>query len=125
MVVSALERLRKKSHYNNHLYVETGKLYCHFCNHTINHEKKSIVDNHIESAKHKAAEQKQKNNPQLLQSSLLSFTNNDHDKINIAIIEAFTKADIPLDKIDKLKSFFNSYCKNGKKIFISKKIKKN
>ena len=104
--------------------MKLGK-YCHFCNHTINHEKKSIVDNHIESAKHKAAEQKQKNNPQPLQSSLLSFTNNDRDKINIAIIEAFTKADIPLDKIDKLKSFFNSYCKNGKKIFISKKIKKN
>jgi len=83
-----------------------------FCNHTINHEKKSIVDNHIESAKHKAAEQKHKNNPQPLQSSLLSFTNNDRDKINIAIIEAFTKDDIPLDKIDKLKYFF-------KKIFIS------
>ncbi|CAJ0642229.1 15861_t:CDS:2, partial [Entrophospora sp. SA101] len=65
------------------------------------------------STKHKAAEQKHKNNPQPLQSSLLSFTNNDHDKINIGIIEAFTKADIPLDKIDKLKSFLNSYCKNG------------
>ncbi|CAJ0846671.1 3876_t:CDS:2, partial [Entrophospora sp. SA101] len=62
------------------------------------------------STKHKAAEQKYKNNPQPLQSSLLSFTNNNHDKINIAIIEAFTKADIPLDK---LKTFFNSYCKNG------------
>ncbi|CAJ0840895.1 12338_t:CDS:2, partial [Entrophospora sp. SA101] len=61
------------------------------------------------STKHKAAEQKYKNNPQPLQSSLLSFTNNNHDKINIAIIEAFTKADIPLDK---LKTFFNSYCKN-------------
>ena len=122
---NALERSRKKSHYNNHFYVETEKLYCHFCNHNINHEKKSIVDNHIESIKHKAAEQKHKNNPQPLQSSLLSFTNNDHDKINIAIIEAFTKADIPLDKMDKLKSFFNSYCKNGKKIFISKKIKIN
>ncbi|CAJ0637361.1 10887_t:CDS:2, partial [Entrophospora sp. SA101] len=67
------------------------------------------------STKHKAAEQKYKNNPQPLQSSLLSFTNNNHDKINIAIIEAFTKADIPLDK---LKTFFNSYCKNGELIVI-------
>ncbi|CAJ0645218.1 8931_t:CDS:2 [Entrophospora sp. SA101] len=56
--------------------------------------------------KHKAAEQKHKNNPQPLQSSLFSFTNNDRDKINIAIIEAFTKADIPLDKIDKLKRLY-------------------
>ncbi|CAJ0853440.1 1607_t:CDS:2 [Entrophospora sp. SA101] len=68
--------------------------------------KLQILRNKNESTKHKAAEQKHKNNPQPLQSSLLSFTNNDHDKINIAIIEAFTKADIPLDKIDKLKVIF-------------------
>ena len=103
MVVSALEHLRKKSHYNNHLYVETGKLYCCFCNHTINHEKKSIVDNHIESAKHKAAEQKQKNNPQPLQSSLLSFTNNDRDKINIAIALISIYKSILTDKRTALK----------------------
>src|SRR6185369_3597647 len=103
MVVSALERLRKKSHYNNHLYVETGKLYCRFCNHTINHEKQSIVDNHIESAKHKAAEQKQKNNPQPLQSSLLSFTNNDRDKINIAI--ALKYVWLPVSGVDVERSF--------------------
>jgi hypothetical protein len=114
-MVTALERLRKKNHYNDHFYVESGKLYCHFCNHIINHEKKSVVDNHIESAKHKAAEQKHKNNSLPLQRSLLSFTNDDRDKINLAIVEAFTKADIPLEKIDKLKPFFNLYCKNGKK----------
>jgi hypothetical protein len=89
---------------------------------TINHEKKSIVDNHIKSAKHKIGEQKHQTKPQPKQQSLISSINNDREKINIAIIEAFTKADIPLEKIDKLKPFFNLYCKNGmkNKVFTSK-----
>ena len=85
-------------------------------------KKKSVVDNHIESAKHKAAEQKHKNNSQPLQRSLLSFTNNDHDKINIAIIEAFTKANFPLEKIYKLKPFLIYIVRMV--FFISKKFKK-
>jgi hypothetical protein len=122
MVLTASERLRKKSHYVEHFYVDGGKLFCRFCSHTINHEKKSIVDNHIKSAKHKIGEQKHQTKPQPKQQSLISSINNDREKINIAIIEAFTKADIPLEKIDKLKPFFNLYCKNGmkNKVFTSK-----
>ena len=34
------------------------------------------------------------------------------------LVEAFTKADIPLEKVDKLKPFFIKYCNNGKIIYI-------
>jgi uncharacterized coiled-coil DUF342 family protein len=34
-------------------------------------------------------------------------------EINLQIVEIFTKADIPLEKIDKLKPFFQKYCRNG------------
>jgi hypothetical protein len=33
--------------------------------------------------------------------------------INLDIIKAFTKASIPLEKIEKLKPFFQKYCLNG------------
>ena len=35
-------------------------------------------------------------------------------EINLHLIEAFTKADVSLKKIDKLKSFFVNYCNNSK-----------
>jgi hypothetical protein len=33
--------------------------------------------------------------------------------INIEVVEAFTFADIPLEKIEKLKPFLLKHCKNG------------
>jgi len=38
-------------------------------------------------------------------------------EINLHLIEAFTRADISLEKIDKLKPFFVKFCYNGKILF--------
>ncbi|CAG8604711.1 31637_t:CDS:2 [Gigaspora margarita] len=36
----------------------------------------------------------------------------DKQEINVDLIKAFTKADIPLEKVEKLKSFLQKYCAN-------------
>ncbi|CAG8693409.1 34879_t:CDS:2, partial [Racocetra persica] len=36
----------------------------------------------------------------------------DKQEINIDLIKAFTKADIPLEKVEKLKPFLQKYCTN-------------
>ena len=38
--------------------------------------------------------------------------------INLHLVEAFTKADIPFEKIDKLKPFLINFCKNGKIFYL-------
>ena len=54
----------------------------------------------------------------LIQRILLSFENtiNERDKLNIEVVAAFTFADIPLEKIEKLKPFLLKHCKNGMKL---------
>lgn len=41
----------------------------------------------------------------------------DKQEINVDLIKAFTKADIPLEKVEKLKSFLQKYCANGIDIY--------
>ena len=49
---------------------------------------------------------------------MVENTLNEKEKINVEIVEAFTFADIPLEKIEKLKPFLLKYCKNGIQFFI-------
>ncbi len=50
-----------------------------------------------------------------IQRTLLSFKNtiNEKERVNIDVIAAFISADIPLEKIEKLKSFLLKYYKNS------------
>ena len=51
---------------------------------------------------------------------MLSFENtlNEKEKLNIGVIEAFSLANIPLEKIEKLKPFLLKHCKNGMKLYL-------
>ncbi|RGB43301.1 hypothetical protein C1646_750051 [Rhizophagus diaphanus] len=82
----------------------------------IDHEIKSIIDKHLQTLKHENNKKNANNSNHLIQRIILLLTGNtlnEREKINIEVVEAFTFADIPLEKIEKLKPFLIKYCKNG------------
>ena len=108
--------LSQSAEYRENYIVQGGVLWCRFCNSVVEHERKNTVDKHLKTAKH--LKNKGLNNSNLLiQRTLPSFENtlNEKEKINIDVVAAFTSADIPLEKIEKLRPFLLKYCKNGMK----------
>ncbi|RGB34227.1 hypothetical protein C1646_760835 [Rhizophagus diaphanus] len=106
-------RLSQSAEYRENYIIQKNKLWCRFCNIEIDHERKNSIDKHI---KLKHLNNKNKNNSNLLiQRTLPSFENtlNEREKINKEIVKAFTYADIPLEKIEKLKPFLLNHCKNA------------
>ena len=81
----------------------------------LNHERKDSVDKHIKIAKHIKNKTKSNNSNLSIQKTLLLFENtlNEREKINKEVVEAFTYADIPLEKIEKLRPFLLKHCNNG------------
>jgi len=57
----------------------------------------------------------QVNNRVNRQTTLETFEDTifEKDELNLKLVKIFTAANIPLEKIDKLKPFFRKYCKNG------------
>ncbi|PKY32682.1 hypothetical protein RhiirB3_451048 [Rhizophagus irregularis] len=107
-------RLLQSAEYRENYIVQGNLLWCHFCNVEVDHKRKDSVDKHIKTVKH--LNNKNKNNSNsLLQRTLPSFENtlNEREKINKEVVEAFTHADIPLEKIEKLKPFLLRHCNNG------------
>ncbi|PKK49100.1 hypothetical protein RhiirC2_803488 [Rhizophagus irregularis] len=80
----------------------------------VDHKRKDSVDKHIKTVKY--LNNKNKNNSNsLLQKTLPSFENtlNEREKINKEVVKAFTYADIPLEKIEKLNPFLLRHYNNG------------
>ena len=48
-MVTAIERLSKNPSYKEHFRLENKTLHCKFCNHLVQHNRKSVIDNHIAS----------------------------------------------------------------------------
>src|SRR5262249_50289947 len=71
------------------------------------------VDKHLRTEKH--LKNKNTGTSSLIQRTLPSFDNviNERERVNADVVAAFTSADIPLGKIEKLKPFLLKYCKNG------------
>jgi len=107
-------RLSQSSEYRENYIVQGNVLWCRFCNVQIDHERKDSVDKHIKTAKH--IKNKTKGNNSLsIQRTLPSFedTLNEREKINKDVVEAFTYANISLEKIEKLRPFLLKHCNNG------------
>src|SRR5438105_2697845 len=107
-MVSASERKLESTLYKTNFYVDGQKLFCKFYEQVIDHLKKSTLDSHLKSDKHKNnidKANKAKNLSLSHQTTLdtISIDINDRERINIDLVKAFTKANIPLDKVDKLK----------------------
>lgn len=48
---------KRAKQYNGDFYASGDRLFCRFCNVTVNHNRKSTVDAHLVSAKHKEAKE--------------------------------------------------------------------
>jgi len=108
--------LSQSSLYRENYILQNDTLWCRFCNVKVDHEVKSVVDKHLLTQKHENNKKNSSNSNQIIQrtiTSLIGNTLNEREIINIEIVEAFTFADIPLEKIEKLKPFLLKYCKNG------------
>ena len=57
----------------------------------------------------------QVNNRVNRQTTLETFedTISEKDELNLELVKIFTAANIPLEKVNKLRPFFCKYCKNG------------
>ena len=119
-MVTVSERLSKNSSFQIHFRLENKILYCKFCNYIVNHKCKSVIENHINSPIHLKKKREVEADAEALQTTISSIyqVKSEKQEINLYLVEAFTKADIPLEKIDKLKPFLINFCKNGKIFYL-------
>src|SRR6266542_3840997 len=119
-MVTASEQLSKNSSFQIHFHLENKILYCKFCNYIVNHKSKSVVENQINSLTHLKKKREVKADAEALQTTILSIyqVRSEKQEINLHLVEAFTKADILLEKIDKLKPFLINFCKNSKIFYL-------
>ena len=98
---------QKRLECDQNLIVKKNKLYCKICNTVVDHIRKSSVFQHLDTKSHKECERR-------LQEPLDSF-----DVIQDTI-EAFTSANIPLNKLNhpQFKAYLDKYFRvKLKKIF--------
>ena len=109
-------RLSQSAEYRDNYIVQGNVLWCRFCNTGVEHKRKDSVDKYLLTAKH-LKNKNINNSNSSIQRTLPSFekTFNETEKINVDVVTVFTSADIPLEKIEKLKPFLLKYCKNGMK----------
>ena len=97
-----------------HFRVDDGLLFCIYCNHAINWERKSSVNDHVRGlvhcAKKRAYERSNEKTQQRTLSSVISASESKNELIE-DLISAFACADIPLEKVNSLIPFFNKHDK--------------
>ncbi|CAG8839716.1 10288_t:CDS:1, partial [Racocetra persica] len=81
-------------------YESNNKMFCIACKTTVNYAKKSVINNHLNLTSHKSKKR-------LIGASSRNITK---QEINIALVKAFAEADILLEKVNKLQTFFKEYC---------------
>ena len=106
--------------YSNNFRVNDSFLFCIYYNHTVKQEKKSIINDHIYSiiyyAKKREYENKQKANRNVLQQKIIVSTiliTSSKKELIEDLIHTFAVADIPLEKVNSLLSFFQKHMKQG------------
>lgn len=106
-------RLSQSAEYRENYIVQGNVLWCRFCNTGVEHKRKDTVDKHLRTVKHLKNKTTDINSP--IQRTIPSFENtiSERERVNTDVVAAFTSADIPLEKIEKLKPFLLKYCKNG------------
>lgn len=117
-MVTAVERVNSATTYKDNYYVNGYILFCKFCNITVDYKNKSKVDQHLRTNKHKnnkAIIEKNTLSKSRQQTTLETFENTftERDEFNLELVKVFTAANIPLEKVNKLRPFFRKYCKNG------------
>uniref|UniRef100_H2ZZB7 U1-type domain-containing protein n=1 Tax=Latimeria chalumnae TaxID=7897 RepID=H2ZZB7_LATCH len=108
------------------LHSDGGKLFCTYCNVTVDHYRKSSVDRHLDSSTHQKRKveiqsttandslvKKQKTVTSLFQKSTENCEVRNY--LNFELTEEFVCANIPLEKLDnrKLCEFLRRHVTNG------------
>ena len=91
-------------------------MFCIYCDKSVEWKYKSTIDSHINGSKHEANKKIYENRQQNVQQQTLQTSLHAADSRKAVIedlVEVFSGADIPLQKVDKLLSFFKKYLKEG------------
>uniref|UniRef100_H3AVA5 HAT C-terminal dimerisation domain-containing protein n=1 Tax=Latimeria chalumnae TaxID=7897 RepID=H3AVA5_LATCH len=114
------------------LHSDGGKLFCTYCNVTVDH-RKSSVDRHLDSSTHRTRKveiQSTTANDSLAkkQKTLTSSTENREAQnyLNFELTEMFVCANIPFEKLDnkKLRKFLRWHAANGGAIHLSAQLRR-
>lgn len=97
-------------------FEENNKLMCRFCNISIQWQNKATVTAHLNSRAHQELRRSynaanRKDRQQSLQSSVAIMEGK--RQIITDLVKAWVEADIPIEKIDKLRTFFRKHCQEG------------
>lgn len=118
--ISAQERVKQFP--TGILHADSGKLFCLSCNVTIDFSRKNTIDRHIASESHikgkSTAEVTAQNKKQATVASMFkraTESSSARKEATFELVEAFTAANIPLDKMDnpKLREYFNKHVANA------------
>ncbi|CAG8834478.1 19395_t:CDS:2, partial [Cetraspora pellucida] len=113
-MITPNDRVNENEEYKKNFYVAGENLFCIFCKCILNYKNKFLLDQHLKTNKHRTNEYKPKENLQETTSQNVSnICQEEREMINVDLVYALTQANIPLEKIDKLKPFLLKYCKNG------------
>lgn len=117
---SALSPKYRAEQYPNDYYVSGEMLFCKFCQHTVDWKRKNTCDDHLLSKAHmKNKERNRATNVckanTLMQTSIAG--SNKSADLRRQFVEDFVaicaEADIPLEKLEKLRLFMVKHCRQG------------
>ena len=106
----------RQKEFPNTFDVLNNSLVCRFCGHSVSWEYKVSISSHVKSKIHiknkKNYESSTKNTHSQTLESILSVAESKKMVIQ-DLVEAFVKANIPLEKINALQPFLKKYCREG------------
>ena len=104
---------RVREYYDEHLTVSSGKLFCEACREQLT-LKKSSINNHVQSAKHKDRKvklQEKEKRDQTIVQALQKYNEThhlrgetlplEHQAYRVKVVRTFLCAAVPLNKLDK------------------------
>ena len=100
----------------NDLYSDSGVLFCKFCDHSVDHVRVDTIKDHLKSKKHKQRKDLKEagGSTGAQQVTLKSLKSRDlREEFVVDFIKMASMADIPLEKVEKMKPFLVKYCKQA------------
>lgn len=99
-------------------YADGNKLFCHFCNHSVEWRKRDTCLDHLKSKKHLTAKGAAGGKaPKLKQSTLtgprMTTSMQDRREFQEDFVRMMTSANIPLEKVTLMKPFMIKHCRQG------------
>ena len=113
--VTAEERAKQ---FSEDLYADGGVLFCKFCDHSVDCIRVDTIKDHLKSKKHlkkKDLKEAGSSGSGIRQVSLTTITKSKdlREEFVLDFIKMSTMADIPLEKVEKMRPFLLKYCKQA------------